>query len=106
MSICQPSSVRWLFPETNPDGTDARKPDGMIFDKQGRLYTAMHSFDPRGIVNVVEVPSGRLLKTYDAGGGRATNVHFYKGSLYVTCALKQAVFRLDLGIEGFDYNGQ
>lgn len=77
-------------------------PDGLIFDTQGRLYVGMWS---GGVVNVVEVPSGKLLRQYDAGGGRATNVHFHDGHLYTTVAAKEAVFRLPLGVEGFDYNG-
>lgn len=77
-------------------------PDGMIFDASGRLYVAMWS---GGVVNVVEVPSGKLLRQYDAGGSRATNCHFHGGWLYVTVAAKEAVFRLKLGVEGFDYNG-
>lgn len=76
-------------------------PDGMIFDAAGRLYVAMWT---GGVIDVVEVPSGRLLRQYDAGGGRATNCHFFGGWLYVTVAAKEAVFRLRLGVEGFDYN--
>jgi len=76
-------------------------PDGMIFDAAGRLYSAMWT---GGVINVVEVPSGRLLRQYDAGGSRATNCHFHAGYLYVTVAAKEAVFRLKLGVEGFDYN--
>ena len=41
------------------------QPDGMIFDAAGRLYVAMYS---GGVINVVEVPSGKLLRQYDAGG--------------------------------------
>ncbi len=77
------------------------QPDGMIFDRDGRLYVAMWS---GGVVNVVEVPSGRLLRQYDAGGGKATNCHFHDGWLYVTVVAKEAVFRLNLGVDGFDYN--
>ena len=40
-------------------------PDGMIFDAAGRLYVAMCT---GGVINVVEVPSGKLLRQYDAGG--------------------------------------
>ncbi len=75
-------------------------PDGMIFDAAGRLYVAMWT---GGVVNVVEVPSGKLIRQYDAGGSRATNCHFHDGYLYVTVAAKEAVFRLKLGVEGFDY---
>jgi len=77
-------------------------PDGLIFDKQGRLYVAMWT---AGAVNVVDVASGKLLRQYDAGGSQATNLHFHGGYLYTTVAAKEAVFRLKLGVEGFDYNG-
>ena len=76
------------------------EPDGMIFDSAGRLYVALWS---GGVINVVDVPSGKLLRQYDAGGSRATNCHFHGGWLYTTVAAKEAVFRLKLGIEGFDY---
>jgi gluconolactonase len=80
----------------------ATPPDGMIFDTAGRLYVAMYT---GGVINVVEVPSGKLLRQYKAGGDRATNCHFRKGYLYVTVAAKEAVFRLKLGVEGYDYAG-
>jgi gluconolactonase len=75
-------------------------PDGMIFDAAGRLYVAMWT---GGVINVVEVPSGKLLRQYDAGGDKSTNCHFQGGYLYTTVAAKEAVFRLKLGVEGFDY---
>jgi len=78
-------------------------PDGMIFDAAGRLYVAMWT---GGVIDVVEVPSGKLIRQYDAGGDRATNCHFHNGYLYTTVAAKEAVFRLNLEVEGFDYNGQ
>jgi len=77
-------------------------PDGMIFDAAGRLYVGMWT---GGVVNVVGVPSGKLIRQYNAGGGRATNCHFHGGYLYVTVAAKEAVFRLKLGVKAFDYNG-
>ena len=76
-------------------------PDGMIFDSEGRLYVAMWK---AGVIDVVEVPSGKLLGQYDAGGSKATNCHFHKGWLYVTIAAKEAVYRLNLGIQGHRYN--
>ena len=42
-------------------------PDGFVFDAFGRLYVGMWS---GGVVNVIEVPSGKLLATYDAGGAK------------------------------------
>ena len=76
-------------------------PDGFVFDELGRLYVGMWT---GGVVQVVEVPSGRLLATYDAGGKQATNVHFFRGDLYTTVAAKEAVFRLPLGIRGWRYS--
>jgi gluconolactonase len=78
------------------------EPDGMIFDSFGRLYVAMFT-SSGGMINVVEVPSGKLLRQYDAGGAKSTNCHFHDGCLYTTTAAKEAVFRLKLGVEGFDY---
>jgi gluconolactonase len=78
------------------------KPDGMVFDTENRLYVAIYS---HGVINVVDVPTGELLRQYDAGGGKATNCHFHDGWLYTTIAAKEAVFRLKLGVDGFDYNG-
>ncbi len=80
----------------------ATPPDGMIFDAAGRLYVAMFT---GGVINVVEVPTGKLIRQYGAGGDRATNCHFHNGYLYVTVAAKEAVFRLKLGVEGYDYAG-
>lgn len=76
-------------------------PDGMIVDEAGRLYVAMWV---GGIINVVDVSTGKLLRQYDAGGAKATNCHFYDGYLYATVAAKEAVFRLKLGVSGFNYN--
>ena len=76
-------------------------PDGFVFDESGRLYLGTWT---GGVVHVVEVPSGKILATYDAGGSRATNVHFFQGGLYVTIAAKEAVFRLPLGIRGWQYS--
>ncbi len=77
-------------------------PDGMVFDALGRLYIAMY-MSPGGVVNVVEVPSGKLLRQYESGGAQSTNCFFHDGWLYTTVAAKEAVFRLKLGIEGFDH---
>lgn len=76
-------------------------PDGMIFDEAGRLYIAMWT---GGVVNVVDVSAGKILRQYNAGGSKATNCHFHDGYLYTTVAAKEAVFRLKLGVNGFDYN--
>jgi sugar lactone lactonase YvrE len=76
-------------------------PDGLVFDAKGRLYVGMWT---AGVINVVEVPSGKLLRQYDAGGSQATNCHFHGPYLYTTVAAKEAVFRLKLGVDGFNYN--
>ncbi len=76
-------------------------PDGMVFDAKGRLYVGMWT---GGVVNVIEVPSGKLIRQYDAGGSKATNCHFFGSYLYTTVAAKEAVFRLKLGVDGFSYN--
>ncbi|MBN2293913.1 MAG: SMP-30/gluconolactonase/LRE family protein [Pirellulales bacterium] len=78
-------------------------PDGMVFDADGRLYVAMWS---TGQINVIDIDSGRIIRQYDAGGEKSTNCHFHGGYLYTTVAAKEAVFRLKLGVEGFDYNGK
>jgi gluconolactonase len=76
------------------------EPDGMIFDAAGHLYVGMWT---GGVVNVVDISSGKLLRQYDAGGKQATNCHFQDDCLYVTVAAKEAVFRLRLGVKGFCY---
>ncbi len=75
-------------------------PDGLIFDADGRCYVGMWS---GGVVNVVDVKTGKLVRQYDAGGLQATNCHFHGDYLYVTVAAKEAVFRLKLDVEGFAY---
>jgi gluconolactonase len=76
-------------------------PDGFVFDEFGRLYLGMWTGK---VVHVIEVPSGKLLATYSAGGSQATNVHFYNGDLFVTVAANEAVYRLPLGIRGWRYS--
>jgi len=78
------------------------EPDGFVFDAKGRLYVGMWI---GGVINVVDVDSGKLVRQYDAGGKRATNCHFHGPYLYTTIAAKEAVFRLKLGVPGFAYNG-
>jgi len=122
--LCVAESARyrvWIY-DLRPDGSVANRrvliefpretkgniigglhhPDGMVFDVKGRLYQAMWT---GGVINVVDVTTGKLIRQYDAGGTRATNCHFHNGYLYVTVAAKQAVYRLHLGVKGFDYNG-
>ena len=75
-------------------------PDGFVFDAAGRLYVAMWV---GGVINVVDVPSGAILRQYDAGGAQATNCHFHGDYLYTTVAAKEAVFRLKLRVRGDPY---
>ena len=75
-------------------------PDGLVFDAQGRLFVGMWV---GGVINVVDVPSGKLLRQYKAGGTQATNCHFHGDYLYTTVAAKEAVFRLKLGVAGHQY---
>jgi sugar lactone lactonase YvrE len=93
------------FPDADRDNVRGGpfEPDGMIFDEYGRLYVCMGI---GGIVNVVEVPSGKLLRQYSAGGPKATNCHFFGKSLYITVAAHEAVYRLPLGVRGHDYRPQ
>ncbi len=77
-------------------------PRGMIFDAKGRLYVAMGA---AGVINVVDLEKGALIRQYAAGGGGVTNCHFNGRFLYTTIAAKEAVFRLELGVEGYSYNG-
>ena len=76
-------------------------PDGFVFDAVGRLYVAMWV---GGVVNVVDVPSGAIVRQYNAGGAQATNCHFYGPYLYTTVAAKEAVFRLKLDVSGYEYS--
>ncbi|MDD3470082.1 MAG: SMP-30/gluconolactonase/LRE family protein [Thermoguttaceae bacterium] len=78
-------------------------PDGLVFDTQGRIYVGMWT---AGVVNVVDLATGKWLRQYDAGGSQSTNCAFRDGYLYVTVAAKKAVFRTKLGVTGFDYNGK
>ena len=93
------------FPKNPQAEKIARKfgPDGMAFDAAGRLYVAMYNGSH---VNVIDARTGTLVRQYQAGGTRATNCHFHGGYLYVTIASKEAVFRLNLGVKGFQYSAQ
>jgi len=75
-------------------------PDGFVFDDSAPLYVAMWL---RGVVNVVDLATGNLLRQYSAGGPQVTNCHFHGSYLYTTVAAKEAVFRLKLGTKGCPY---
>ena len=103
--------VRWRYKKTAADqppviemlDTRSSEPHTeVLVDASGRLYVAISE---GGVIDVVDVPSGRLLRQYDAGGRCATNCHFYGGYLYTTITGKEAIYRLKLGVEGFDYWG-
>jgi gluconolactonase len=122
LCVAESQRSRVLMYDLSPDGAvknrrvlidfaalpkDAHKhgpptPDGMIFDEDGRLFVAMWK---AAVVNVIELPTGKLLAQYDAGGSQATNLHFHDGWLYVTVAAKEAVYRLKLGVDGHRYRG-
>ncbi len=91
------------FPEETVGDVKGGKfqPNGMIFDAKRRLYVAMWT---GGFINVVELDSGKLIRQYDAGGEQVTNCHFQGNFLYTTIAAKEAVFRIELGVQGHRYN--
>ena len=76
------------------------EPLGMACDKKGRLYVAMGKGE---VVNVVEAPTGRLLRQYRTRG-EVADCHFDDASLLVALPSKEAIFRLPLGVEGFKYS--
>ncbi len=75
-------------------------PKGLAFDRRGRLYVCMGA---GGMINVVETPSGRLLRRYKTLGS-VSDCHFADTTLYIAIESKEAVFRLPLGVEGFVYS--
>ena len=81
--------------------TDGLQPNGFVFDTSGRMYVVTAS----GHVHVIDVGSGELLRQYNAGGQESTSCHFRGDYLYTAVASKEAVFRLELGVDGFGYNG-
>lgn len=83
-------------------GTYQDQPGGIAFDARGRLFVAMRN---AAAVIVLTVPDGQLVRQYPAGGLQATSCHFHGKYLYTTIATKEAVFRLRLGVTGFDYAG-
>jgi sugar lactone lactonase YvrE len=91
------------FPDTAEAGSgDGSRPAGMVFDAKIRLYVAMSA---AGVINVVDTAEGKLVREFNAGGPLATNCHFHGPFLYTTVAAKEAVFRLRLGVRGFEYAG-
>jgi gluconolactonase len=91
------------FPNTGQPGIRGgeSQPAGIAFDALGRLYVAMSK---GGVINVVDGSQGNIARKYDAGGPAATDCHFHGTFLYTTVAAKEAVFRLRLGVRGFEYS--
>lgn len=92
--------VEWPADDSVPENKRP-KPDGMTFDEKGRLYVATWT---GGTIDVVDIEQGRIIRRYPGGGDRVTNCHFFGTDLYTTVVSKEAVFRLPLGVAGFDYN--
>jgi sugar lactone lactonase YvrE len=76
-------------------------PGGLIFDERSRLYAAMWE---SGVINVIDIGTGELVRQYDAGGPQVSNLHFRGSYLYSTVVAKEAVFRLKLDVRGYAYN--
>lgn len=71
--------------------------DGMMFDEAGRLWIARWT---NGTVDVVDVETGELLKSYPAGGDQVTNLCWWEKSIYVTVAGQHSIHRMDVGVPG------
>ena len=99
------SNRRALSPFSDPAESltenSRHEPNGFVFDVSGRMYVTTDS----GFVHVVDVSTGRVIRRYDAGGPQATSCHFRGPYLYTAVASKEAVFRLELGVDGFGYDG-
>lgn len=68
-------------------------PTGLMFDGQGHIFAAMGS---GGLINVIDLETGELVRQYDAGGAKVNNLFLIDGWVFATIASKEAVFRLDL----------
>ncbi len=71
--------------------------DGIQFDEFGRLWVARWV---NGTLDVVDVDSGSLLRSYRMGGDRVTNMAWWEQSIYVTVAGRHSIERLDAGVAG------
>lgn len=72
--------------------------DGIHFDEYGRLWIA--HFNARSVEVVTQ--AGELLKSYDIGAKRVSNLVFHRGKLYVTSAENQCVYVYDVGLNGLE----
>ena len=77
-------------------------PNDLAFDAAGRLYVAMRG---GGVVNVIEVSTGKWLQQYKTTGKNVTTCEFYDKQPYVTLEEKEAIFQLPLGVKGYHSNG-
>ena len=98
---------RILGYDLGPDGTALNRRivhqfpndtvDGMMFDEHGRLWIARWI---NGTVDVLDVDTGDLLISYDAGGSGVTNLCWWEESIYVTVAGRHSIHRMDVGVRG------
>ena len=69
--------------------------DGIQFDEYERLWIARWK---HGSVDVLDVESRKLLRSYPMGGDGVTNMCWMGTSLYVTVAGRHSIERLDVGV--------
>jgi len=85
---------------TERPGTEWNQPDGIAFDREGRLWVAHYGMKA---IHVLD-RGGRLLRTYD-GGNRTTSNLCFAGpnfrTLYATGGEPGGVFRLNVNVPGF-----
>jgi len=73
--------------------------DGCQFDEHGRLWVARWL---NGTIDVLDVESGDLVRSYPMRGDRVTNMCWWEDSVYVTVAGSHSIERLDVGVRGAD----
>jgi gluconolactonase len=105
--VAESETNRLLCWDLHPDGTLSGKRtviefptdtlDGIMFDEFGRLWIARWT---NKTVDVVDVESGTLLKSYPAGGDQVTNLCWWGTDLYVTVAGQHSIHRLEVGVRG------
>lgn len=71
--------------------------DGMQFDEHGRLWVARWL---NGTMDVLDIETGELVRSYPMGGDRVTNLCWWEDSVYVTVAGRHSIERLDAGVRG------
>ena len=105
--VAESDTNRLLCWDLQPDGSVTGKRtiiqfptdtlDGIMFDEYGRLWIARWT---NKTVDVVDVESGTLLKSYPAGGDQVTNLCWWGTDLYVTVAGQHGIHRLGVGVRG------